>query len=109
MVLLTLVVALGIAELAPAAAPASQAPADEYSHSTINVGTRHPGPAEAHRLDTAPAPGAPGLQVVAGTVAPETGVRFDSSGRVHYSGSDAASMATERHGDTVVTTIVPRH
>lgn len=100
--------ALSIFELAPAVAgSAVEPPAQGPSSNRKNVG---PPPANAGTTPPpAPAPAAPGLQVVAGTVAPETGVRLDSSGQVHYFGSASASMTTERYGDTVVTTVVPRH
>lgn len=100
--------ALSIVELAPAVAgPAVEPAAQDASSKRKNVG---PPLADAGATrPPAAAPAAPGLQVVAGTVAPETGVRFDSSGQVHYFGSDAAAMTTERHGETVVTTVVPRH
>lgn len=109
-VMLVLAGTLILANLAPAAAgPGAQRPGGEHTLSRTNVGPPLPPPEATPQPASATAPPAPGLQIVAGTVAPETGVRLDSSGEVHYSGSASASMTTERHGDTVVTTMVPRH
>lgn len=100
---------LMVAGLAFAASPPATPPpaAVGDSPSYANVGPPLAGTASAR--PAAPAPAAAGLQVVTGTVAPETGVRLDDSGAVSYSGTDAASVSTERRGDTVVTTVIPRY
>lgn len=102
-VVLAIVGQLALAVGSPAEA---SSPVTEQSRSRADVGP--PLPARATEPAPVAAPAAPGLQVVAGTVAPETGVSFDASGRARYSGTAPASMTTERKGNQVVITILQR-
>ena len=97
-----MVAGMAFAASSPATPPSTAGDSPSYE----NVGPAPAGTASAR--PAAPTPASAGLQVVTGTVAPETGVRLDDSGAVSYAGTDAASISTERQGDTVVTTVGPR-